>query len=162
MTVQSCPLDFLRRGWCAIPIPPGEKGPKVPGWNSLRLSADDLSRHFGNGENVGVILGPPSGELVYIDLDCSEALLLSDIYLPATEAIFGRRRNLDPTGCLSLPRALFEVFKDPVSGDMLLELRAPRNGGGVRQTLLPPSGPRALCELLHRDRAAGRVVCGTR
>ena len=46
---------------------------------------------FPNGSNVGVILGPRSGELVDIDLDCAEALALADLYLPATEAIFGRK-----------------------------------------------------------------------
>src|SRR2546429_5804326 len=34
-----------------------------------RLGPDDLGCHFTNGENVGVLLGAPSGGLVDVDLD---------------------------------------------------------------------------------------------
>ncbi len=56
--------EYLRRGWFILPIPRGSKAPAIPRWPSLRLSEADLVGHFGNDENVGVILGSSSGSLV--------------------------------------------------------------------------------------------------
>jgi hypothetical protein len=84
------PLGYLRRGWGVVPIPRGQKKPVMPGWQNFGAMAEDVPRLFGNGENVAVRLGPRSGELVDIDLDCLEALTLADAYLPVTTAEFGR------------------------------------------------------------------------
>src|SRR5918993_2919017 len=42
------------------------------------------------GRNVGVLLGPDSGNLADVDLDCAEALLAAPHLLPPTPAAFGR------------------------------------------------------------------------
>jgi hypothetical protein len=69
-----------------VPIPPSEKGPRTAGWQSQAFVAGD----FPPGGNVGLLLGPRSGEIVDVDLDCTEALALADLYLFKTGAVFGR------------------------------------------------------------------------
>jgi len=48
------------------------------------------AEHF-NGEaaNIGVLLGEPSGNLVDVDLDTTEARAVVPSYLPPTHAVFG-------------------------------------------------------------------------
>jgi|GEM_PF-804216 len=83
--------DYLARGWQPVPVAAADKRPAIPGWQRLRLTDTDLPRHFRGGENVGILLGEPSGWLVDLDLDHPAALELADQYLPATGAEFGRR-----------------------------------------------------------------------
>jgi hypothetical protein len=131
--------DFRRRGWQPVPVPPGEKGSKLSGWDKLRLSLDELPCYFGEDCNIGVILGPASGELVDGDLDCAEAMSLADIYLPSTGAIFGRASKPRSHWLYVSPGASYANFADPTTGETLLELRARGAAGGEHQTLLPPS-----------------------
>jgi hypothetical protein len=135
MTPLETAILYLRRGWRVVPIPSGEKGPKLPGWQNLALRTDGLSRYFGPSKNIGVILGAKSGELVDVDLDCAGALALADLYLPATRAMFGRTSKPRSHWVFLAPNAVYESFVDPLTGDTLLELRA----GGGHQTLFPPS-----------------------
>src|SRR5215213_1284336 len=83
-------LDYLSRGWMPVPIPHGSKKPNLKEWQKLRLSREDVPRYFNNGQNVGVLLGEPSGGLVDIDIDCSVALSIADAILPATPMVSGR------------------------------------------------------------------------
>jgi hypothetical protein len=133
------PLGYLRRGWSVVPIPRGQKKPAMPGWQNFSAGIEDVLRLVGNGENVAVRLGPRSGELVDIDLDCPEALALADLYLPATGAEFGRPSKARSHRLYIAPGAIYEAFADPISGEMLLELRADGREGGAHLTLLPPS-----------------------
>jgi len=58
-----------------IPIPTGEKGPKIPGWQKLTLpemTATYLARL--EGGNIGVLLGAASEGLVSIDADSDDFL----------------------------------------------------------------------------------------
>jgi hypothetical protein len=132
------PLD---RGWQFVLVPAGEKGPRSKGWPDHRPSADEVRRHLAAGGNIGVRLGPASGELVDVDLDCVEALALQDIYLPPTGAEFGRASKLRSHRLYIAPGARFETFKDPLIGgkNTLVELRADGSDGGAHQTLFPPS-----------------------
>ena len=131
--------DYQRLGWgqALVPIPQGEKGPRVPGWQTRELRPGD----FTAGCNVGLILGPRSGDTVDIDLDCPEALALADIYLPPTGAVFGRASKPKSHRLYISAGALFEFFGDPLiqGKSTLLELRAPGRDGGAHQTLIPPS-----------------------
>jgi hypothetical protein len=130
---------YCRRGWQVVPIPPGEKGPTLPGWGKLRLTIEDLPRHFAHaGCNIGIILGPPSGELVDFDLDCEEALALADLYLPPTGAEFGRKSKPRSHRLYIAPGAVHEAFADPLDGTTLLELRAQGRDGGCHQTVFQP------------------------
>ena len=66
---------FLARGWAPIPVPYRSKRPILKGWQNLRPADADLAQHFNGGlQNIGVLLGEPSGGLVDVDLDSPEAL----------------------------------------------------------------------------------------
>ena len=129
----------IELGWDLKPIPANEKGPCEPGWPNLQLSPDELERHVARGGNVGVRLGPSSGDLVDVDLDCPEALVLQTIYLPPSGAIFGRRSKPQSHRLYIAAGAVFAAYTDPLSGETLVELRADGRTGGAHQTLIPPS-----------------------
>jgi len=91
MDVVTAALGYRARGFFCVPIPTGEKGPRISGWQKLRLEAEALRDSFtAKTSNVGIVLGKPSGWLVDVDLDCPEAIELAAEYLPATGAITGR------------------------------------------------------------------------
>jgi hypothetical protein len=120
--------QYLSRGWSPIPLEPGQKRPSLSGWQHLRLGMDDLAVHFSGSQNIGLLLGDPSGGLVDVDLDSPRARELAPEFLPATGLISGRR---------SSPRShwWFRVT-EPVDTIQLrgLEVRST----GV-QTVVPPS-----------------------
>jgi hypothetical protein len=130
------PAQYITRGWAIVPIPVRAKGPIIRQWQTRTFPATD----FPEGGNVGVILGPRSGELVDIDLDCPEALALADLYLPVTRAEFGRASKPRSHRLYVAPRAVFDVFGDPLTKATLLELRARgQDGTSEHQTVIPPS-----------------------
>ena len=130
-----------RLGWAPIPVPDQAKAPVLKEWQALRLAEADLPRFFGAApQNVGILLGAPSGGLADVDLDGPEARLLAEAFLPPTGRVCGRA---------SAPRSHWffvvegdprtERFRDPLAamGDeraVLVELR----WTGC-QTLVPPS-----------------------
>src|SRR5688572_27849565 len=82
---------WLARGAQPIPIPYGQKGPTLPEWQKLHLTADTLPDYFnGARQNAGVLLGEPSGGLVCVDLDVREAVQLAPACLPPTGLQHGR------------------------------------------------------------------------
>ncbi len=95
-TAQTSSLElatqYVGRGFSIVPILRGEKGPKVAGWQKMRLTAGDLGQYFKGEKNVGALLGLPfgAGVLGDVDLDCPEALLIAPSVLPPTPCIFGR------------------------------------------------------------------------
>jgi len=80
---------YVRRGWRVIPIPSREKAPRLKGWQHLRISEDEVEDVFDEDSNVGVLLGKPSKNLTDVDLDCPEAILLAQYFLPPTARIHG-------------------------------------------------------------------------
>jgi Primase C terminal 2 (PriCT-2)/Bifunctional DNA primase/polymerase, N-terminal len=124
-----------RLKWALIPARAGEKRPSVQDWPNRVFNCFELDP---NG-NVGVKLGHRSGGLVDIDLDCSEALALAEIYLPPSGAIFGRSSKPQSHYFYTASSSVFETFVDPIGGDTLLELRADGRTGGCHQTIVPPS-----------------------
>jgi hypothetical protein len=126
---------YTQRGWRLVPIEAGTKRPPLhmTGWQDLRLDADDLPQHFGNGAGVGVLCGSPSGGLVDIDLDSAEALRLAAAFLPKTALRHGRPGRPNSHSwfqCSPLPDTV--KFQD--GNGMLVEFR-----GTGAQTVLPPS-----------------------
>src|SRR5690606_4698328 len=88
-------LDHARaltaRGFATIPVPHKSKRPVLKGWERLRLGDADLPRYFnGRAQNIGVLLGEPSGGIIDIDLDHYEAVKAAGQILPATGMIWGR------------------------------------------------------------------------
>jgi hypothetical protein len=122
-----------------VPVPTGEKAARCKGWPDLVIKPEDLSRYFGNGGNIAVRVGSSSGDLIDIDLDCPEALFLADLYLPITHAEFGRPSRPRSHRLYIASGAVFESFADPVTGEMLVELRADGQTGGAHLTTVPPS-----------------------
>jgi hypothetical protein len=94
MTAREIARDYARRGWSVIPIPSGTKAPTISRWQNLRLKENDIPKRFnGKPQNVGVLLGEPSDWLIDVDLDHPLAVQLADLYLPPTDAVFGRSRK---------------------------------------------------------------------
>jgi Bifunctional DNA primase/polymerase, N-terminal len=59
-----------------LPIPRGEKGPRIQKWQEVTREGAESAAYQGSlhsHSNTGVLLGPPSGDLIAIDLDSDEA-----------------------------------------------------------------------------------------
>jgi len=126
--------DYVRRGWAPVPVPGRSKNPGFDDWEKLRITEDDVERHFPAGKNVGLILGEASNGLTDVDLDTPEARRLAATFLPPTTLKHGRESNPDSHWwyvCDPTPDT--KRFKD-VNGETLCEVR----GSGV-QTIVPPS-----------------------
>ena len=126
---------YVRRGWPPIPVPFRTKRPVLNEWQRLRIDEAQLPRYFdGHPQNIGVLLGEPSGGLVDVDLDAPEAVRAASILLPRTDAVFGRPgKPLSHRLFACKPPPKTVQFRDP-QGAMLVELRG--TGG---QTVFPPS-----------------------
>lgn len=83
--------DLIARGLSPIPVPHKSKGPRINGWQTLRLASDDLPRYFNCApSNVGTLLGESAGWIVDVDLDHARAVDLADSFLPTTGMVWGR------------------------------------------------------------------------
>jgi len=132
---------YIRRGWAVIPIARGEKAPLKEGWQTWKITEENVDQYFSGGlQNIGVQLGPKSNGLADVDLDCAEARALAPHLLPHTGAVFGRPSNLrshwlyvvtDPPGKSVIKHV---AAKD----DTLIELRLGATDKGV-QTVFPGS-----------------------
>lgn len=133
-------INYFSRGWMPIPLPHKSKNPNRKEWQKERFSREDLPRHFNNGQNVGLLLGEPSGGLIDVDLDCKEALSIADAILPATKMVSGRAsapKSHRWYVCDPIPPTTQFNDPSPVNRDdrsMMIEFRS--TGG---QTVVPPS-----------------------
>jgi hypothetical protein len=118
-----------------VPIPAGAKGPPPKGWPNMQLSLGEAEAHVAAGGNLAMRLV----EIVDADLDSAETIELAPIYLPTTDAKFGRFSKSMSHWLYRAPGAVFAAFADPLDGTMLVELRANGKDGGAHLTLLPPS-----------------------
>ena len=125
-TVQEAAKTYIQRGWYPVPVPYMQKGSLVDGWPDLRLTLDEVPRYFKAGpQNIGVILGEPSGGLVDIDLDVPEAIKLADAFLPETDCVFGRKgKPRSHRLYISKPIPEKRVPFETNEGIMLVELRS--------------------------------------
>lgn len=133
--------DYDSRGWQFALIPANSKAPVASGWPQGQHDAAAIAAHVARGGNIGLRLGPLSGDLADLDLDCAEALALADLYLPETSAVFGRASKPASHRLYIAPGAIFANFADPLRDkkNTLLEMRAPGRDGGAHLTLIPPS-----------------------
>lgn len=141
-------LHYIGLGWAPVPVPYKRKGPVIAEWQKLRITETTADFYFNlPQQNIGGILGPASGGLVDVDLDCIEAVALAGAFLPGTAAVFGRtsRRAAHHLYLADLDAITGEnviKFRDPTMGNrkgaMLVEIRI---GGGEKgaQTVLPGS-----------------------
>jgi len=132
--IRQSAMDYIARGWAVVPIPARSKGPRLKGWQDLRLTSEQIPQYFKNGMNIGILLGEPSGGLVDVDLDVREATLAAPVLLPPTGLVHGRA---------SRPKSHHWYLADPVpasrkwqdlDGTVLCELRTTS-----AQTVVPPS-----------------------
>ena len=120
-----------------MPIPPGKKRPVVKGWESLRLTPDQLPGYFdGRPQNIGLLLGAPSGGLVDVDLDAPESVAAGRHLLPDTLRSGRESRPVSHCWYLCDPLLPTRRFGMPGRGDdrCVVELR-----GTGAQTLVYPS-----------------------
>jgi putative DNA primase/helicase len=132
-------LTQARKGRWVVPVPPGEKGPTIKGWQKLRLTEAELPMFFSHGDNIGLLTGLPPEYLVDIDLDSPEARALRPYFIPKT-LLSGRRSSSDSHAWYRSGEPLqTHRFRDPTGKgdndrDTLVEMR-----GDGAQTLIPPS-----------------------
>jgi len=124
----------LKKGRFVVPVPAGRKGPRLTGWTNLRLKENQLTKYFGESDNVGWLLGEASGNLCDVDLDCRAAILLAKRFLPRTKRIHGREGKSGSHWWYRATPLPNPVKFTDVDGTCLAELRT--NG---QQTLIPPS-----------------------
>ena len=92
LTALDAARAYVRRGYAPIPVEYRTKKSYLKDWQNLRLTEADVARYFGDGPvNVGLSLGTASRGVVDIDLDCHEAVVLAQTFLPPTASIFGRK-----------------------------------------------------------------------
>lgn len=135
---------YVENSFAAIPVPTGEKGPKVPGWPQLRIQRSDIPEYFNKRPmNVGLILGIDG--LVDIDLDCPEAVQIADQFLPDTGFVSGRKSRPRSHRFYRLDKPIpTKKYLDPLAKKkdkgMLLEVRCTTSDGEIGlQTIVPPS-----------------------
>jgi P4 family phage/plasmid primase-like protien len=134
-TIRLAAEQYAQRGWSVIPVPYRSKNPGFKGWQRLRLTAESLPAHFnGKPQNIGVLLGEPSGWIVDVDLDHPRAVELASQYLPPTPATFGRQSNPCSHWLYRVTSPVATKKFCSKSAGSIVELRS--TGG---QTVLPPS-----------------------
>lgn len=130
--------SWLDLGILPIPLQPRSKKPKgegkargAKGWQKMRLTSDTLGEFFERGDNIGGLWGEPSGWVIDVDLDCSEAIAAADTLLPQT-FMYGRRNR--PASHYLYRCEGLATFKRQSTAGMLLEARSTGS-----QSVLPPS-----------------------
>lgn len=104
-------------------MPASTKVPVLAGWQDLRLTDEDLPRHFNGNGNLGLLLGEPSGWLVDVDLDCEEAVAaMASSCRPRAKS--GRPGKLASHWWYVCEGAKTRKHQDPVSKKMIVELRS--------------------------------------
>lgn len=147
--IPSLPLDiarsYLLRRWMPLPVPTRSKNPGFKDWQNFRVTEADLSQHFnGKPQNIGVLLGAASGNLVDVDLDCTEAVTLAPYFLPTTGAIFGRETRPRSHWLYVAPIPKKVAFIDAITGKRLIEVLT--NG---QQSIFPGSEHEGTGELVR-------------
>jgi hypothetical protein len=134
LTLIESARQYLARGYSVVPLPVRTKSPVLREWINLRLSDDDLPKHFSRRGNIGLLLGEPSRWLVDVDLDCEEAVALAPKFLPLTDAVSGRPGNPRSHWWYISQGAKTRKYQDPMSKKMIAELRSTGT-----QTVVGPS-----------------------
>src|SRR5215212_925168 len=81
---QQAAKRYMGEGLATIPVPAGEKNPNRPSWQHERHAVEAITALWNNGQNIGVLLGEPSGGLIDVDLDTKEARIAASYILPHT------------------------------------------------------------------------------
>ncbi|MBU3575872.1 DUF3987 domain-containing protein [Polynucleobacter sp. UK-Mo-2m-Kol15] len=145
--------EYVEHGYALVSIPHGEKGPKGKGWNTRENAIRDIKGATQINGNVGLAH-------LYCSPYVTAALDIDDLSLANT---YLSKRGIDLQKLLDAPNAVqissgrlnrakllyrlpfdsmpmeTKQISDPVSKDMVLELRCASANGKTVQDLLPPS-----------------------
>jgi len=132
--IRSAVRSYIRSGYAPIPVPKKEKAPRLRGWQKLEIDEGQVDKYFSEPGNVGLLLGEPSGGLIDVDLDATEAVSAALKFLPPTGMVHGRRGKPSSHYWYVLRTAVPPVKFLDVDGTSLLELRSTG-----QQTIVPPS-----------------------
>ncbi|MDW8052593.1 MAG: AAA family ATPase [Armatimonadota bacterium] len=133
---------YLARGWRIVPIPPRAKGPRLSGWQNLRITEEELPLYLQPDSNLGLLLGAPSGGIVDVDLDAPAARAVAGELLPPTGMVHGRAsapRSHYWYHCPTLNESRIQYHDPELTTDggkpvLLVEIRS-----SGHQTCVPPS-----------------------
>ena len=127
----------------------GEKGksPEIMGKGWRKRTLSDPIPEFRNGDNIGVLLGTPSGGMVRLDPDFPSIPAVTKILFPEPSARFGRKSS-PGSGRLLICEVKTTNFKLPDT--MRDDARLPQHDGNPNltvfqilstgaQTVVPPS-----------------------
>lgn len=123
---------LLREGLKPVRLKPMDKVAIEQGWQRRVHDEESVLREFKPGENVGALMGEPSGWIVDIDLDSMKAVDLAPPILPPTRR-FGRNGNRNSHYLYRVVGAVNRVWKDE-DGRHIVNLRSTGN-----QTMMPGS-----------------------
>lgn len=127
--------EALDRGWAPLPLPAGSKAPDRAGWTAARFNYHELAGSFFGGDNLGLLLGAASNNLVDVDLDTPEACRLAQHFLPRTGMTHGRPSSpYSHFWYYTDTEAQTVKYQDPTDRAVLLEIRSTGS-----QTMVPPS-----------------------
>jgi predicted P-loop ATPase len=134
-------LDLIARGIKPVPVPANKKNPILPRWQHLDITAANAAQYFSRAAlNVGAIMGPRSGGLTDVDLDCAEAVRLARYFLPETHSIYGRAGKKESHRLYKCsdpdPRANIKLLDETKA--CIVELRMGGGGKGA-QSVMPGS-----------------------
>jgi Bifunctional DNA primase/polymerase, N-terminal len=146
---------YLKRDWNPIPVSRQTKKPIGKNWQHRRLDSKTVAKAFNRADmNIGVQLGPMSGGLTDVDLDCLEAVTIGPMLLPQSNNVFGRAGKprshwLYRTTVAEKVAKAWLQFRD-VNDAMLLELKI--GGGGKGSQSVFPGSVHESGEAINWDR----------
>jgi putative DNA primase/helicase len=127
-------------GLCVTPC--DGKRAFLPDWPKRRMEMDELDRYFGDGQNVGIVLGELSRGLVNVDLDVPEAAAVARRFLPATLSSGRKSAPLVHMFYVSLDAKTMKWCD--TDGAVLLEGRSTGSQSLVEPSIHPDTGERYL------------------
>jgi KaiC/GvpD/RAD55 family RecA-like ATPase len=137
MSAVDVALELLAMGM--KPVRLDGKRAVESGWPSIAHTEDSVRREFRPADNVGALMGEPSGWIVDVDLDSEEAVRIAPDILPPTRS-FGRKSKPRSHYLYRVLNAKTRKWED-AERRMIVELRST----GC-QTMMPgsthPSGER--------------------
>lgn len=150
--------EYIRRGFGVCRIRRGEKRPAYKKWNLESLTPED----FEGDDNIGLLTGRLSGDLVCVDLDSPEALRLADQFLPPTKMVDGRPskpRSHRWYKVLNVPSELASDASGGIGGPKLKRFKSADNGHSILdflgtggQAVVPPSlHESGECRIWHEE-----------
>ena len=156
-------FDIIDRNWKPVPVPRG-KNPVIPEWQNLDITRDNAHQYFNGADiNVGAIMGPRSGGLTDVDLDCIEAVKLAPHFLPETHSIYGRlgKRKSHWLYTCNDPDAKAGKKWFDEDKKVIVDLRMGGGGKGAQSVMPGSTHPSGEKYEWDKDGALGAFPCAT-